>query len=261
MILQDIDVVVHLAARVHVMREQSCDPLSEYRKVNTAGTVNLASSAVKHGVKRFIYISTIKVNGEQTTAHPFTISDSVAPVDPYALSKWEAEQALWSIASDNKLEVVVARPPLIYGPGVKGNIIRLIKMIDKGLPLPFGAIDNKRSLIGLDNFISFLLCCIQHPEAAGHTFLVSDGHDVSTPELIREISIALSKNPRLLAVPVPILNLLAKMTGRQEMMRRLLGSLQVDSSQASDVLGWHPNVDFALGISKTVAWYRSQYQH
>ena len=251
--LGGIDVVVHLAARVHVMDDVADDPLAEFRKVNTAGTLNLARQAVAAGVKRFVFVSSIKVNGEGTGdgdggaetgewRNVFTEMDVPCPQDAYAVSKWEAEQGLLEIAEETGLEVVIIRPPLVYGPGVKANFRSLMKWVSRGVPLPLGAVYNKRSFVALDNLVSFIIHCIDHPKAANEVFLISDGKDVSTTELLQKIAHAFGKRSFLLPVPVSWMIFVANMLGKRDVADRLFGSLQVDSSKARDLLRWKPVV-------------------
>ena len=247
------DIVIHLTARVHVMKDTSADPLTEFRKVNVAETANLAGQAAAAGVQRFVYLSSIKVNGEQTAlGAPFSLSDRPAPEDAYAISKWEAEQALREVSAKTGLEVVVVRPPLVYGPGVKGNLARLLKLLRLGLPLPLGAVQNKRSLIGLDNLVDLLIRCVDHPAAAGQTFLVSDGEDLSTPDLVRYMADAMNRSPRLFPVPVSLLRLAGGALGKRAEIDRLVESLQIDSSHTRRVLGWTPPVSVQEGIRRMV---------
>ncbi|SOZ13903.1 UDP-glucose 4-epimerase [Cupriavidus taiwanensis] len=236
--LSDVGTVVHLANRAHVMREVVADPLAEFRRINVDGTLNLARQAVAAGTRRFVYVSSIKVNGEATTGHPFTARDAPAPQDPYAISKWEAEQALTELSRQTGMEIVIVRPPLIYGPGVKANLLRLIQAVQRGVPMPFGAVCNARSMVSVDNLCSALLACATHPAAAGQTFLVSDGQDLSTAELIRVIAKGVGRRPRLIAVPPSWMLLAARALGKQDAARRVLGSLQVDSSALTRQLGW-----------------------
>jgi UDP-glucose 4-epimerase len=253
--LDGVDKVVHLAARVHVMNEVSKDPLDEFRRVNTEGTRQLAHSAARAGVRRLLYMSTIKVNGEETTGRPFTEEDSPIAEDPYAVSKWEAEQSLDKIGKETGLEVVVIRPPLVYGPAVKGNFLRLLKWVDLGIPLPFGSVANRRSLIGLHNLVDLIERCVEHPAAVGETFLASDGEDLSTSELIRRIAYALGQRPHIISFPVGILRRLMKLIGYEEIDHRLLGSLQIDSSKVRTLLGWSPPRSVDEELSRTVEWY------
>lgn len=256
--LTNVDVVVHLAARVHVMRETNTGPLTKYREVNVSGTDRLARMAANSGVKRLIYVSTIKVNGEETAGKPFTESDPAEPSDPYAVSKWEAEQVLQRVAANTSLEVVVVRPPLIYGPGVRGNFLSLMRAVQYGWPLPLGSCDNQRSLLGLDNFIDFLTLCAEHPLAAARTFLVSDEEDLSTPELIRRLAAAMGKPSRLLSVPPSWLCTATRLFGRPGVYQRLCGSLQVDSGLARRTLGWTPPETVNAGLARTVESFLRQ---
>ena len=250
--LKDIDVVIHAAARTHIMRDESLDPLTEYRRLNVQGTLNLARQAADAGVRRFLFLSSVKVNGESTAGTAFTENNTAAPEDPYGLSKWEAEQGLWEIASQTGMEVVVVRPPLVYGPGVKGNFARLLDLVRSGAPLPLAAVNNRRSFIGLDNLVDLLIRCVDHPKAAGQTLLVSDGQDLSTPELLRMIASAMGRSARLFSVPVSVLRLAGRALGRLEEVDRLVGSLQVDSSDTRELLGWTPPVCVEEGIRRMV---------
>jgi len=241
--LEGVDAVVHLAARVHVMDEEAEDPLAEFRLVNAAGTENLARQAAEAGVQRLVFLSTIKVNGESTPpGQSFTPDDPPNPQDPYAVSKYEAEQALRQVEKETGLEVVIIRPPLVYGPGVKGNFLRLIQLVQKGYPLPLGLVQNKRSLVAIDNLVDLIITCVKHPAAAGQTFLISDGEDLSTPELVRKIARAMGKKPRLVPVPLVMLRLAGRITGKSAEVERLLGSLQVDISGTREMLGWTPRI-------------------
>ena len=256
--LPGIKVVIHLAARVHVMNDTSTDALAEFRRVNVEGTLHLARQAVEAGVQRFIFISSIKVNGEGTLlGHPYTTDDLLAPVDPYGISKREAEDALRQLAFDTGLEVVIIRPPLIYGSGVKANFLSMIRLLDKGIPLPLGAIDNQRSLVALDNLIDLIITCIHHPAAANQTFLVSDGEDLSTPQLLQRSAAALGKKARLLPVPVFLLAWGAPLIGKQAMAQRLCGSLQIDISKTCTLLDWKPPVKVDEALRKAAHFYRS----
>lgn len=249
--LGDRQVVVHTAARAHIMKDEVPDPLAEYRKVNVEGTLNLARQAAKAGVSRFIYISSIKVNGEQTPlGKPYTAEDVSAPEDPYGVSKVEAETGLREIASETGMEVVIIRPPLVYGPGVKGNFASMIKLVEKGLPLPLGAIHNKRSLVALDNLVDLIIMCIDHPAAANQVFLAGDGQDVSTTELLRGVGRAMGKPVRLMPVPAGMLMFGAGLLGKKAVAQRLLGSLQVDISKARNLLGWEPPLSVEEGLRR-----------
>ncbi len=252
-----IDVVVHLAARVHVMEDNTAEPLAEYRRVNVDGTEKLALAAVKAGVRRFIYVSTIKVNGEATFGRAFSASDTPHPMDDYARSKLEAEDSLRRIAADTGLEVVIVRPPLVYGPGVKANFLRLLIWVDRGVPFPFLRVANCRSLVALDNLVDLLTLCVTHPQAAGKVLLVSDDEDVSTAELIRRIASHMGKRVRMVVFPVNILQGVAKLFGKQAVVERLLGSLQLDISDTRETLNWRPPVTLDKALRETVIWYQS----
>jgi nucleoside-diphosphate-sugar epimerase len=244
--LQGIDVVVHCAARAHVMQETATNPLEQYRLVNTHATLALAQQAAQAGVKRFVFVSSVKVNGEETQPQqPFTHRDAAAPVDPYGVSKAEAEWGLRKLAEETGMEITVIRPPLVYGPGVKANFAAMLKLAKRNLPLPFGAIHNARSLVSLDNLVDLILLCIDHPAAANQTFLVSDGHDVSTTELLTQMTIAWGKKPRLLPVPATLLVWLLRCIGKQAIADRLCGSLQVDISHTCQTLGWTPKTQLS----------------
>lgn len=239
--------MVHLAARVHVMRETAQDPLAAFRAANVALTHQLARQAAAAGIERFVFLSSVKVNGEATRpGHPFTENDVCAPQDPYGQSKLEAEQGLRDIAAETGMQVVIIRPPLIYGPGVAGNFAALMRAVARGLPLPLGAIDNRRSLVGRDNLIDFILCCIAHPDAANQTFLVSDGEDLATPELVRRLARVMGKPDRLIPVPVWLLRAGASVLGRQDSLQRLCENLQLSTDKARNLLGWRP----ALGVNE-----------
>jgi nucleoside-diphosphate-sugar epimerase len=250
-----VDTVVHLAARVHVVRDDTADPLIAYRKINVAGTDNLARQAVAAGVRRFVFLSTVKVNGEESWG-PLTETDTPAPVDSYGISKMEAERKLHRIAAATKLAVVILRAPLVYGPGVKANFLKLLQTVERGTPLPFAGVKNQRSLIYLENLVDAIVACIRHPNASGQTYLVSDGDDVSTPELIRMIAASLHKPPRIFAVPGLCLYIAGRLAGKGPTMDRLIGSLTVDTSKIRADLGWAPPFTLAKGIEETVAWFR-----
>ena len=256
-VLTDINVVVHCAARVHVMKEASVDPLAAFREVNVKGTACLAEQAVDRGAKRFIYISSIKVNGETTSGHPFKADDTPAPEDPYGISKWEAEQVLREIAEKTGLEVVIIRPPLVYGPGVRANFLRLMQGIKSGVPLPFGAINNSRSLVALDNLVDLIETCLNHPAAINQTFLVSDGEDLSIKDLLQRTAVALGRPARLIPVPVSVLWTMSRLLGRADFAQRLCGSLQVDISKTRDCLNWSPPVSVDDALRKTAKYFLS----
>jgi nucleoside-diphosphate-sugar epimerase len=252
--LQGVDVVIHAAARAHVMREEALDPLTEYRRVNVQGTSNLARQAAAAGVRRFVFISSIKVNGEATlSGRPFTADDAPAPEDAYGISKAEAETELRRIAQETGMEVTIIRPPLIYGPGVKGNFSSLMNWVRRGLPLPLGGVThNRRSLVGLDNLVDLIWVCVEHPKAANQTFLISDGEDLSTTELLRRIGKALNCPARLLWVPAGLIALMASLLGKKVISQRLLGSLQVDISKTCELLDWKPIVAVDEGLRRAV---------
>ncbi|MCU7929621.1 MAG: SDR family oxidoreductase [Candidatus Thiodiazotropha sp. (ex Codakia rugifera)] len=250
--LEGMDTVIHLAARVHVMQESEADPINAFRHVNVAGSCALARQAAMAGVRRLIYISSIKVNGEKTCGTPFHADDAALPEDPYGQSKWEAEQALQEIADETGLECVIIRPVLIYGSGVKGNLQRLTGLIRRRLPLPLASVNNHRSLVSIDNLTDFLRCCIDHPAAAGEVFLVSDGHDLSTPQLIRKLAAGMGLSARLVHVPVGMLRFAGRMTGRSGIIERLTGDLQVDIEKNKKLLGWKPVIDVDSALAAMV---------
>lgn len=247
-----VDAVIHLAARVHVMHDTSADPLAAFRNVNVAGTLNLARQAAAAGVKRFVFVSSVKVNGEVT--HPgeaFTAADVPNPQDAYGRSKYEAELALRQLAMETGMDVVIVRPPLVYGPGVRANFAALLKVVQRGWPLPLGAVRNQRSLVGLDNLVDFVVTCISHPNAANQTFMVSDGHDLSTAELVRGMARAARVPARLLPVPVWALQTVAAWLGKGDAVQRLCGNLQVDISKAKIILDWTPPFSVDEGLRRT----------
>ncbi len=244
----DVDAVVHLAARTHVLRDGATQPLEAFRAANTSGTLNLARQAAAAGVRRFVFVSSLHVNGTSTRGRAFTEQDVPAPQGPYAISKWEAEQGLRELATGSSMQVVIIRPPLVYGPGAPANFDKLLRAVRSGMPLPLGKVGNSRSLIGLDNLVAFIQLCLVHPAAANQTFLVSDGEDVSTTELLRKVARACGRKARLLPVPPPLLRFMARVSGRQEIATRLLDSLVVDDGKARALLGWLPvaNMDEQL---------------
>lgn len=258
-VFHNIEAVIHVAGRAHIVHDDVADPLAEFRKVNTTITLELAKQAAAAGVKRFIYISSIKVNGEATSrGMVFRADDTHIPTDHYGLSKYEAEQGLLAVAAETGMEVVMIRPPLVYGPGVRANFASMIRWMQRGIPLPFGAIDNRRSFIALDNLVSFIIHCIDHPKAANEIFLISDGEDVSTTVLLQKMSKALGKKSCLMPVPERWLRLVAKILGREDEAGKVLNSLQVDSSKARDVLGWKPVITMDEQLHKTAEWYLSE---
>lgn len=257
--LQGVDAVIHLAARVHVMQESAGNPLAAFRRVNVAGTERLARAAAAAGVKRLVYVSSIKVNGEETALDgKFTEDDAPAPQDPYGVSKAEAEQALHRVAAETGLEVVIVRPPLVYGRGVKGNFRQMLKVLGSGVPLPLAAIRNLRSLVYVENLADALIACTVHPAAAGQTYLVSDGEDISTPALLHMLGAALGKRAWLLPLPAGLLKALAKLAGKGAQADRLLGSLRVDSGKIRGQLEWMPPHTLQQGLQATAEWYRTE---
>ena len=258
--LQGIDVVIHVAARVHVMQDAASDPLVEFRRVNVEGTLNLARQAAVAGVKRFVFISSIKVNGEETPlGKPCHADDHPAPADPYGVSKMEAEQELQQLAREMGIEVVIIRPPLVYGPGVKANFQTMMRWLNRGVPLPLGAIYNKRSLVALDNLVALIVTCIDHPAAANQIFLAGDGEDLSTTELLQRMAKAMGKPARLIPVPAKVLELGATLLGKRALAQRLCGSLQVDISKARDVLDWMPPISVDEGLKRAAAGYKEKF--
>jgi nucleoside-diphosphate-sugar epimerase len=257
-LLNGKNIVVHTAARVHVMHESVADALTAFREINVEGTLRLARQASEAGVQRFIFISSIKVNGEATSPGvPFTADDSPNPVDPYGISKAEAEAALLRLAAETGLEVVIIRPPLVYGPGVRANFLMMMYWLKRGIPLPMGAIQhNCRTLVGLDNLIDLIVTCIEHPAAANQVFLAGDGMDVSTTDLLHRLAGAMGIPARLIPVPVWMLETGATLLGKRMAAQRLCGNLQVDISKARELLGWEPRVSLDEGMKQTAAWYR-----
>lgn len=254
--LDGVDAVVHLAARVHVMHDTAADPLALFREVNVTGTERLARAAAAAGVQRFVYLSSVKVNGEATSEHPFTEKDIPHPQDAYAISKWEAEQALARVAAETGLEIVILRPPLVYGPGVAANFLSLLRWVERGVPLPLASLQNQRSLVYLDNLVGAITACLEHPAAAGQTFMVSDDEAISTPGLVRLLAQGLRRPPRLFPVPLFLLRLAAMMTGTSAQVDRLAGSLAVDSKKIREMLGWVPPCSLEEGLVHTAAWFQ-----
>ncbi|HEY0665516.1 MAG TPA: NAD-dependent epimerase/dehydratase family protein [Gallionella sp.] len=257
--LKNVEVVIHLAARVHVMRDTAADPLAEFRRVNLHGTTNLAKQAASHKVRRFVYVSTIKVNGERTAeGQRFKASDQVDPQDNYAVSKWEAEQELRKIAHETGMEIVIIRPPLLYGPAVKGNFLSLLRAVDKGIPLPLASIRNARSMLYLGNLTDILLRCVTAPVAAGKTYLVRDGEDISMPDLVRLLGEGMGKRVRLFPLPLGLLGKLAAVAGRSAAFDRTTGSLLIDDAPIREELGWKPKFTLREGLQATARWYQQQ---
>lgn len=255
--LDGVNCIVHLAARTHVMRETAADPLAAYRRANVAGTERLARAAAGRGARRLLFLSSVKVHGERTASRALTEEDAPRPADAYGVSKLEAEQALARVAAETGLEVTILRPPLVYGPGVKGNFLRLLRLVARGVPLPVGAIENRRSLIGLGNLVHAIVSAIDSPRAAGRTYLVADGEDLSTPALVRALAQALGVKARVPAAPRAALTLLAALTGRRAELARLADSLQVDSSRIRRELGWRAPFTLAQGLAETAQWYHA----
>jgi len=248
-----VDVVIHLAGRAHVMQEASKDPYKAYAAINVGVTKQLAEEAARQGVKRFVFLSSVKVNGESTISKPFTEEDKPQPEDDYGKTKYEAEEVLRVVANETNMEVVIIRPPLIYGVGVKANFKNLIKLCQMDIPLPFGAIKNKRSLVYIGNLINFIQVCIKHPHAANQTFLISDGDDISTTVLIKMIKKASNKKNCLISIPQSWLMFLLKTLRKQQLASRVLGDLQVDISKAKNLLGWKPVHTVQAGINETIS--------
>ncbi len=253
--LAGVSAVIHLAGRVHIAKDTASDPLAASREVNTIGTERLARAAVAAGVKRLVYVSTIKVNGEQTVTAPFTEADPPRPEDAYAISKWESEQALHRIGSESGLEIVILRPPLVYGRGVGANFIRLLHLVQRCIPLPFASISNRRSLIYVKNLADAILTSAAHPGATGQTFLVCDGEDISTPELIRRIADAMGLPSRMFRCPPSLLDAVASIAGKSAEVSRLLGSLVLDSTKIRSETGWIPRFTMSQGLRETIEWY------
>lgn len=256
--LKNVDLVVHLAARVHVMNDKSSDPLAEFRHVNVEGTAALARQAAAEGVKRFVFLSSVKVNGEFTEAgQPFTVDDVPAPEDPYGVSKHEAEQLLRQIAVETGMEVVIIRPPLVYGPGVKANFESMMRWLARGLPLPLAAVtENRRSLVALDNLVELIVTCLHHPAAANQTFLVSDGEDLSAAQLLKRMGAAMGKPARLFYVKPALLKLGATVLNKPAIYQRLCGSLQLDIAKTRKMLGWTPPVSVDEGLRRAAEGFR-----
>lgn len=256
--LQDVEVVIHLAARVHMMRDQAEDPLAEFMAINAFGTENLARQAAAKGVKRFVYVSSIKVNGEATIqGHPMTELDIPQPHDPYGISKWKAELSLHDLSRETSMEISILRPPLIYGPGVKANFARLIETVSKGVPLPLNSIRNARSLLYVGNLVDALYVCSVDGNAAGQTYLISDGEAVSTPMLTRLIAKALGKPDRIFGFPVGLMRLIGRLLRKTGAIDRLTQSLEIDNSKISNQLSWHPPYTLAQGLQETADRYKT----
>lgn len=256
-LLEGCDAVVHAGARVHVMRERASDPLAAFRAVNRDGTLALARQAAQAGVRRFVFVSTAKVHGEHSPpGRPFRADDPLAPADPYAISKAEAERGLLELAAGTVMRVTIVRPPLVYGPGVRGNFLTMLQWIERGLPLPLAAIDNRRSLLALDNLVDLLALCVAEQAPVDRSLLCADGEDLSTPALLRAIAAALGLPARLFPVPAGLLRLGAGLVGRSAMAARLLDSLQLDIAPTCDALGWRPPLSVPSAMTAVAAWYR-----
>lgn len=253
--LEGVEVIVHLAARVHRMREGAADPLISYRRTNVDGTIRLAQAAAAQGVRRFVFLSTVKVNGEATLGKPFIEEDEANPSDPYALSKWEAEEGLRHIGLNENLEIVIVRSPLVYGPGVKANFLRLLQLVARRVPLPLPSSGKMRSLIGVDNLADFIARCVDHSEAANQMFLVSDGEDVSVRDLVVRLAGFLKCSPRVITIPDLILRLGGRITGQRKAIERLTGELVINSEKARNRLGWQPVKTLNDGLAVTASWY------
>lgn len=252
--LHGVEVVVHLAAHVHVMRDITANARAEFRRVNTEGTLNLARQSVSAGVRRFIFLSTVGVNGNSTSPGTyFTETDTALPHDPYSVSKYEAEVGLRAISKSTGMEIVIIRPTLVHGVKAPGNFGKLTRLVARGLPLPLAAINNRRSLVGIDNLVDFIVTCLTHPAAVNETFLVSDGEDLSTPDLIRRMARAMNQPAWLLPVPNAMLMAAATLIGKRDVAQRLCGSLQVDISKARALLGWSPPVSVDEGLRRAVS--------
>jgi nucleoside-diphosphate-sugar epimerase len=256
--LSGVKAVVHTAARVHQMQDRSSDPLAEFRRANVQGTRRLAEQASEAGVRRLIFISSVKVMGGERE-RPYTEADQPSPTDAYGISKWEAEQALASVGARTGLQIVTLRPPRLYGPGVKANMLALVKAIARGIPLPLGAVHNRRSLLYVGNLVAATIACLEHPSAASHAYLVSDGEDRSTAELVRRIALQLGRRPRLIGVPLPILRGAGRLLGKRAAMDRLLGSLTVDASSLRHDLDWSPPFSVDTGLADLVRWLRNDH--
>ncbi|MCH8075827.1 MAG: SDR family oxidoreductase [SAR324 cluster bacterium] len=256
--LDGVDTIVHLAGMAHVLRETEGNSSAIYRQVNTLGTQRLAQAAVEAGVRRFVFTSTIVVNGISTPESPFRESDPVNPYGPYGKSKWDAEQSLLAIAAESGLETVVLRPPLMYGPGVKGNFLRLLHWVRRGAPLPLAGVKNQRSFLGIENFASLIDRCIAHPSAAGEIFLVSDGDNLSTPGLIKKLAQLMNRPARLFPMPSAVLGAMARLTGQSQAWQRLGGSLVVDAKKCRQLLEWHPPFTVNEGLREMVEWFMNR---
>jgi nucleoside-diphosphate-sugar epimerase len=256
-ILTGVDVVVHLAARAHVLKETVTEPLLEFRRVNVHGAKVLMEGAIAAGVKRLVFVSSIGVNGDTTDEQGFSENSAIAPHKDYAVSKYEAEVALQDMAAAGDIELVIVRPPLVYGAKVKGNFLKLLKLVAKGLPLPLGLTNNRRTLVSVENLASFLVCCAEHPQAAGEVFLVGDDESLSTGDLVKALGQGMGKAPLLLPIPSGLAAIGAKLVGKQDLYNQLFGSLVVQNNKAKQVLGWVPTVQVRDGLVQAGKWYAS----
>ena len=256
--LDGVACVVHLAARTHVLRETAADPMAEFERTNVAATRRLAEQARAAGARQIVYLSSVKVNGEATRQRPYTEDDAPRPEDAYGRTKWEAERELLSITAGTTLEAVVLRPPLVYGPRVKGNFLRLTRLVARGVPLPLASIENRRSLIYVENLVDAIIAALGAPQAAGRTYLVSDGEDVSTPALVRALAHALGVKEKLFACPPVLLTAAATLLGRRDEVARLTGSLQVDTARIRSELEWRPRFTLARGLAEMARWYHAR---
>ncbi len=256
--LRNIDVIVHLAGRVHITNETAIDPLAAFRQINTFGSENLAIAAAEQGVKRFIFLSSIGVNGNKTISGPFTEEDEPSPYNDYTTSKYEAEIRLKALSSQSDMELVTVRAPLVYGPDVKANFLSLLHIISKEVPLPLGSVNNLRSYIGLDNLSEFIALLIEHPNAVGELFLVSDDQDISTPDLIRLIALLMDKDKKIIKLPIPLLYFGARLFKRLDQVEKLCSSLRVDVTKAKKLLSWSPTTSLNEGLEKTVRWFENR---
>jgi nucleoside-diphosphate-sugar epimerase len=259
--LRGIDLVVHLAGRAHIRRDSASNSVAEYERTNTLGTMRLAQMAAAAKIKRFIFLSSVKVNGEETHDQPFGETDRPAPLGAYAVSKWQAEEGLLHLSRQGSLPVVIIRPPLVYGPGVRANFLQLIRWVDSGIPLPLGKIKNRRSLVGLRNLMDFIIICLHNPAAAGEIFLVSDGEDLSTPALIQRIGGFLGRSVRLIPIPYQFLSIMARILGKKDPFDKLCHSLQVNVGKARKVLHWNPPFSVNEELEQTITWYKFKYKY
>lgn len=261
--LKDVDMVVHLAGRAHMLRENPLDPMvrQAYDQVNTLGTIRLAQMAAAADVRKFIFLSSAGVNGKETHHRPFLETDEPRPSSIYALSKLRAEEGLRQMHNQGQFSLVIIRPPLVYGPDVPGNFLRLLRIVDLKVPLPFGRINNKRSIVGINNLVNFIMLCLREPAGSGETFLVSDGEDLSTPELIRRIAAFSGRRQYLLPIPYRILQMIANALGKKEVLEKLCNSFQIDIEKAKNLLKWSPPFSVDEELEQTVKWYKDRYKH